>query len=68
MQLPGAAASGRFDREVEIGVPDQLTDRNIPDTYKRHPIYNWKMMCCEDTFKKISSFEKNSMVRISDNK
>jgi len=66
---PALRRPGRFDREVEIGVPDQTDRLEIFQIHTRGmPIYNWENdVAVKILSEKISSFEKNSMVRISDN-
>ncbi len=66
---PALRRPGRFDREVEIGVPDQIDRLEIFQIHTRGmPIYNWENdVALKILSERISSFEKNSLMRISDN-
>ncbi|MBU3967606.1 MAG: CDC48 family AAA ATPase [Euryarchaeota archaeon] len=66
---PALRRPGRFDREVEIGVPDQIDRLEIFQIHTRGmPIYNWENdIALKLLSERISSFEKNSLMRISDN-
>lgn len=66
---PALRRPGRFDREVEIGVPDQIDRLEIFQIHTRGmPIYNWENdIALKLLSERISSFEKNALMRISDN-
>lgn len=65
---PALRRPGRFDREIEIGVPDQKDRLEIFQIHTRGmPIYNWENDVAEKILlERINSFEKNSTMRISD--
>ena len=65
---PALRRPGRFDREIEIGVPDQKDRLEIFQIHTRGmPIYNWENdVAAKILLERINSFEKNSTIRISD--
>jgi transitional endoplasmic reticulum ATPase len=65
---PALRRPGRFDREIEIGVPDQMDRLEIFQIHTRGmPIYNWENdVAAKILLERINSFEKNSTMRISD--
>jgi transitional endoplasmic reticulum ATPase len=65
---PALRRPGRFDREIEIGVPDQMDRLEIFQIHTRGmPIYNWENdVAAKILLERINSFEKNSIMRISD--
>ncbi len=66
---PALRRPGRFDREIEIGVPDQADRLEILQIHSRGmPIYHWENDIAEKKLlERIASFENNSKTRISEN-
>ncbi|RZN14718.1 MAG: AAA family ATPase [Methanosarcinales archaeon] len=66
---PALRRPGRFDREIEIGVPDREERKEIFRIHTQGmPIYHWgKDVVAKVLLEELSSFEKNSTVRISKN-
>ncbi|MDP2845863.1 MAG: AAA family ATPase, partial [Candidatus Methanoperedens sp.] len=60
---------GRFDREIEIGIPDRIGRLEILHVHTRGmPIYHWKNDCASKILiDRIESFEKNARLKISEN-
>ncbi|VVB96129.1 VCP-like ATPase [uncultured archaeon] len=66
---PALRRPGRFDREIEIGVPDLADRLEILQIHSRGmPIYHWENDIAEKKLmERIASFENNSKTRISEN-
>lgn len=60
---------GRFDREIEIGVPNQKSRLEILQIHTRGmPIYHWENESASKILlESLASFEKNARKHISDN-
>ncbi|GFO97936.1 ATPase AAA, CDC48 subfamily [groundwater metagenome] len=65
---PALRRPGRFDREIEIGVPDQIDRLEIFQIHTRGmPIYNWENdIAVKILSERISSYEKNSKNKINE--
>ena len=63
---PALRRPGRFDREIEIGVPDQKGRKEILQIHTRNmPLYNWEgTITSQILSKRIDSFEEESKKRI----
>ncbi|OYT64278.1 AAA family ATPase [Methanosarcinales archaeon ex4484_138] len=66
---PALRRPGRFDREVEIGVPDRQGRKEILQIHSRGmPIYAWDSeVVAEILLEELESFEERAVVRISEN-
>ncbi len=66
---PALRRPGRFDREIEIGVPNQKSRLEILQIHTRGmPIYHWENESASKILIEIlASFEKNARKCISDN-
>jgi transitional endoplasmic reticulum ATPase len=67
---PALRRPGRFDREIEIGIPDRKGRKEIFQIHtRRMPIDSWDIKVATDTLrKKINNFEEDSKKKVEEYK
>jgi len=65
---PALRRPGRFDREIEIGVPDRNGRKEILQIHTRGmPLYNWDAeVATEELLKRIKKFEGKEIERVKE--